>query len=159
MATGPTPSLRREPPTLAQLWCRLGGLALLVMGLAGFFVDGSFDTGHDVQGERLIVFEVNGWHNLVHIASGLLLLAGAGHRRRAKLIALLFGMTYGLVAVYGLVDGDEVFGLFPVNPADNLLHIALTLVSLVAGIASRGQYDAERALATRLRARANLKAS
>ena len=159
MVTGPTPAVRREPPTLAQLWCRLGGLTLLVAGLVGFLVDGSFDTGHHVQGERLIVFEVNGWHNLVHLGSGLLLLAGAGHRKRAKRISLLFGMTYGLVAVYGLVDGDEVFHLFPVNPADNLLHVALALVSLLAGLASRGQYDAERAVATRLRARANLKAS
>jgi Domain of unknown function (DUF4383) len=146
----PAPTVRREPRTLAQWWCLLGGLTLVAVGLIGFLVNGSFDTGHHVQGDDLIIFEVNGWHNLVHLASGLLLLAGAGHRKRAKAISLLFGMTYGLVTVYGLVDGDEVFGLIPVDAADNVLHILLTLTSLFAGLVSRGRYDRDLALQARL---------
>jgi uncharacterized protein DUF4383 len=153
MDTRPEPpraTVHREPRTPAQLWCLLGGLTLLAVGIVGFAVNGSFDTGHHVQGDDLLVFEVNGWHNLVHIASGLLLLIGAGHRKRAKLVALAFGGAYLLVAVYGIVDGDEVFGLIPVDPADNVLHVVLALVSLLAGLVSRGRYDRDLALAARL---------
>ena len=31
----------------------------------------------------------------------------------------------------------DVLGLFPVNPADNILHIVLTLAAFAAGLAPR----------------------
>ena len=122
--------------TSAQWICALGGIALVAAGLLGFIADSSFDTGSDVQGGDLIVFEVNGWHNLVHILSGLLLLAGAPRRASAKAVCLVFGLTYAAVTVWGLVDGNSVLGLLPVNGADNVLHIALTALALLAGITS-----------------------
>jgi hypothetical protein len=48
---------------------------VLVVGIVGFIADSSFGTGSDVDGSDLIVFEVHGWHNIVHILSGLLGLA------------------------------------------------------------------------------------
>jgi hypothetical protein len=137
--------------TPAQWYCTLGGLALLLAGIAGFFFDSSFDTGGNIDGDAFLGFEVNGFHNIVHILSGLLLLAAAGKRASAKIVALVFGLTYGLVALIGLVDGETVFGLIPVNPADNVLHIALSAVGILAAIASdkddddhRGTGDADR---------------
>jgi hypothetical protein len=146
-------SAAREPRTPAQWWCLLGGWTLLLVGLIGFAVDSSFHHGSNVMGHDLIVFEVNGWHNLVHIASGLLLLAGAGTRRRAKLVALLFGTAYGVVAVAGLVNGREVFQLIPVDAADNALHVVLSVLSLLVGLVSRSRYDWQLATSYRLRAR------
>jgi hypothetical protein len=35
----------------------------------------------------------------------------------------------------GLIDGKDVLGLFPVNPADNVLHILLTVAALAAALA------------------------
>ena len=122
--------------TPAQWYCTLAGLALLLAGIAGFFVDSGFDTGGNIDGDSLIGFEVNGFHNIVHILSGVLLLAAAPKRASAKAVALLFGLTYGAVALIGLVDGETIFGLFPVNPADNILHIALSAVGILAAIAS-----------------------
>jgi hypothetical protein len=122
--------------TAAQWVCLLGGVSLVVAGVLGFVADSSFDTGSGVQGDELIVFEVNGWHNLVHIASGLLLVAGAPRPGTAKLVALVFGLTYALVTVIGLIDGNDVIGLLPINSADNVLHIALTALALFAGLAS-----------------------
>ena len=92
------------------------------------------DTGSDVQGGTLLGFEVNGIHNLVHITSGLLLLAGAGRPATARAVCLLFGMSYAVVTVIGLIDGETVLGLLPVNGADNVLHIALTVLALVAAL-------------------------
>jgi hypothetical protein len=122
--------------TPAQQYCRLAGLALLLAGIAGFFANGMFDTGNGVDGDNLIVFEVNGWHNVVHIASGLLLLAAAPRRSAAKTVALLFGLTYLAVAIIGLADGNDVLGWFPVNAADHVLHFALALAGILAALAS-----------------------
>jgi hypothetical protein len=72
---------RRRTP--AQWYCLLAGLALLLAGVLGFVVDSTFDTGSGIDGDKLVVFEVNGIHNLVHIASGLLLLAASPKRARA----------------------------------------------------------------------------
>jgi hypothetical protein len=123
--------------TPAQWYCLLGGLALLLAGIFGFISDASFDTGDGVQGGSFLGFEVNGIHNLVHIASGLLLLAGSRTRASARAVAIAFGATYGLVALIGLLDGSDVLTLIPVNSADNALHVGLALLGLVLGLISR----------------------
>ena len=111
------------------------GATLVLVGLLGFLAESAFDTGGGVDGENFIIFEVNGWHNVVHIASGLFLLALMRRHDTARLAALSFGAIYGIVTLIGLIDGEDVLGLFPVNPADNVLHIVLTLAAFAAGLA------------------------
>ena len=43
--------------------------------------------------------------------------------------------NFGVVTIIGLIDGKDVLGLFPVNPADNILHIVLTVAAFAAGLA------------------------
>jgi hypothetical protein len=120
------------------LFSYIFGVVLVLSGLLGFFADATFDTGQPLDGNRFLdIFEVNGIHNVVHILSGLFLLALAGKRKTAKTGAIAFGVIYGVVTVIGLIDGKDVLSLFPVNPADNVLHIALTLAALAAGLLSR----------------------
>jgi len=139
----------RRGKTPAQWYCYLAGAALLLAGIFGFTADASFDTAGTVdtdrlgnadgqlQGDSFLGFEVNGWHNVVHIASGLVLLAAAPQRRSAKLVALVFGITYGLVTLIGLVDGNDILGFMPINPADNILHLALSLAGILSALVSR----------------------
>jgi len=133
-----TDAARRTP---AQLYCLVAGLSLLAAGVLGFVADASFDTGDGIQGSDLIVFEVNGIHNLVHIASGLVLLAAFARRGAAKTVALAFGLVYGLVTIIGLIDGEDVLGLIPVNAPDNVLHILLSALGIVTALISRGDHD------------------
>jgi Domain of unknown function (DUF4383) len=127
---------RRRTP--AQWYCLLAGASLLLAGILGFFADSGFDTGDGIQGDELLsIFEVNGIHNLIHIASGLVLLAASPKRASARLVAIGFGLVYGLVTVIGLIDGEDVLGLIPVNAADNVLHLALTALAFLAAFASR----------------------
>ena len=124
--------------TPAQIYAYAVGAVLLLVGLIGFAADSAFDTGQGIDGGKLLgIFEVNGIHNLVHLASGLLLLAVAPKRATARAGVIAFGLVYGLVTLIGLIDGEDVLGLIPVNPADNVLHIALTAAALVAGFVSR----------------------
>ncbi len=121
--------------TPAQVYALVFGTTLLLVGVAGFFVSSSFDTGGAVQGDELIAFEVNGWHNIVHIASGLLGLALWRSVAGARSFALGFGAVYAVVAVWGFVDGSDILGLIPVNTADNWLHVAIAAAGIAAGLA------------------------
>jgi hypothetical protein len=123
--------------TPAQWYCLLGGLALLLAGVLGFISDSSFDTGNDVDGSSFLGFEVNAWHNLVHVASGLVLLAASRTRAAARAVAIGFGLVYGLVALIGIIDGSDVLGIIPINSADNVLHVALAALGILTGLMSR----------------------
>lgn len=131
------PNAHDTARTPAQWYCLLAGLSLLLAGILGFIADASFDTGDDLQGGSFIGFEVNAIHNLIHLASGLLLLVASRARRPARAVAIGFGAVYGVVAIIGLVDGSDVLGLIPINGADNVLHVALALLGIVAGLMSR----------------------
>ena len=123
--------------TPAQLYALLFGIVLLVVGLLGFIADSSFGTGSGVDGSDFIVFEVNGWHNIVHILSGLLGLALSRRWDTARAYALGFGAVYLVVTIWGFITGDQVLWLIPVDTADNILHLLIAAAGLAAGLASR----------------------
>ena len=123
--------------TPAQTYALVFGATLLLVGLIGFAVNSNFETGNGVQGDDLILFEVNGIHNLVHIASGLLGLALFRRADSARLYALGFGAVYLLVTLIGFADGEDVLGLIPVNGADNVLHLLIAGLGIAAGVVSR----------------------
>jgi hypothetical protein len=132
---------RNRGRSAAQWFCLIVGGTLVIVGLLGFLAEATFDTsaGSDpgaVDGENFILFEVNGWHNVVHILSGVFLLARSGKHRTARTAALAFGGIYAVVTVIGLIDGHDVLGVLPVNPADNVLHILLTVTALAVGLVS-----------------------
>jgi hypothetical protein len=136
MASATTHDTHAGKRTLAQWFCLLGGIAFLLAGIAGFAADSSFGTGDGVDGGSLLGLEVNGWHNIVHIASGLLLLAGANTAPSARIIAIVFGATYGLVTLWGLIDGNDILGLLAINGADNIFHLVTSALALAAGFLS-----------------------
>jgi hypothetical protein len=123
----------------AQLYCTLVGGVLVIVGIIGFFYSSGFDTG--VSGvasdtdDALGVLAVNGWHNVIHIALGLLGLACA--RSLARSYALGVGLLYLVLAIWGFVDSDNIIlGLIPLNTEDSVLHLILGLTGVAAGAAS-----------------------
>jgi hypothetical protein len=146
----------RNKMTPAQIYCLAIGLTLLLVGLFGFIADSTFDTaasGVDseggnadgsLQGDSFLGFEVNGWHNIVHLLSGLVLLASYRKRGSAKTVALAFGVIYLIVAAIGLIDGNDVLGFIPINAADNVLHLVLGALGVVSGLVSKATYDDHR---------------
>jgi len=123
--------------TLAQSFCLLGGLALIAAGILGFpFASGDFGTGEAVQGDDFIVFEVNGWHNVVHIATGAFLVLMSFKPASAAMGALVFGVLYVVVTVWGFIDGSDLINVVPVDSPDNFLHLALAAAGIVVGLAA-----------------------
>ncbi len=125
----------------AQLYALIFGVVLVAAGVLGFFYESSFATGDDTLVERdavLGILDVNGWHNVVHIASGLVGLAVVGSYANARLYALGFGAVYIVVAILGFIygDGDSIFKLIPVNTEDNILHALIGVAGVGAGMAT-----------------------
>jgi hypothetical protein len=127
---------RTENRTPAQLYSLLFGITLLAVGILGFIADSSFGSGSDVNGSDFIIFEVNGWHNIVHILSGILGLALWRNPATARLYALGFGATYLVVTIWGFITGDQVLWLVPVDTAVNILHLAIAALGIGAGLTS-----------------------
>lgn len=125
--------------TLAQTACLALGATLIAAGILGFFFGGNdFNTGSGVQGEEFIVFAVNGWHNIVHLASGAFLVLMAPKAKSAVTGLLVFGIVYVVVVVWGFIDGNDIANLLPINTADNWLHVALAVVALAVAVSAGG---------------------
>ena len=120
----------------ARLYCTLVGAVLVFVGILGFFYEASFDTGNSIQADEVVgLLAVNGWHNLVHLAIGLLLLAAAGSAARTA--ALGVGLLYLVLSIWGFIESDNVLiSLVPINDEDNVLHLILGLTGLAAGAAT-----------------------
>ena len=128
-----------EERSPAQVFALVIGLTLVVAGIAGFFYNASFDTGDDLPRDALIgILDINGWHNVVHIATGVIALAVAGSYDVARLFAIWGGAVYLLIAVAGFIagDGGVLVGLVPVNTEDNFLHLLIGIAGLGAGFAT-----------------------
>lgn len=100
------------------------GIVFVVIGLLGFF-------NNPVLG----LFSVNPVHNVVHIVSGLVLLAGAYSSLGSGMALKIIGVIYAIIAILGFfmmgADG-MMFGL-AMNEADKWLHVVLAIVILAAG--------------------------
>jgi hypothetical protein len=134
--------------TPAQVYCLVFGVVLVLAAIVGFFTNSSFETGDDAPRDALIgLFDVNGWHNIVHLLSGLAALAVAGSRPIARLFAFGFGGVYVLITILGLAAGDNstLFGLIPINTEDNFLHLAIAAAGILAGASSPSEAPGRRA--------------
>ena len=135
-----------EGSSPARLYCLLVGGVLVIAGIIGFFYEASFSVGDEIKADEVFdILAVNGWHNLVHISIGALLLIAAGGAARAG--AMFVGVLYLALAVLGFIatgDGGIDFvaengvlvDLVPVNDDDNWLHVILGVTGVLAAFAT-----------------------
>jgi len=128
----------------ASLYAGLIGAVLLIAGIVGFFYSASFGSPGEVDAV-IGVLDVNAWHNIVHILSGALgLLAFRAGLQASRTYALVFGLVYIVVAIWGLILGDKesILGFIPVNTEDNILHVILGVLGIGAYAASNPETEA-----------------
>jgi hypothetical protein len=119
------------------------GVIYLLAGILGFFLTSS--TGFAAtSGPRLLdLFEVNPLFNVVHLVIGAaLLIAGLVGARPARVVGLVAGAIFLVIAVAGLFIGHSGNSLdfLALNGADTVLDFASAAVLLAVGIgADRGQ--------------------
>lgn len=122
----------------AVMYARVFGIVLTLVGILGLIINTS-------QGEveSLLGFDVNLTHNIVLLASGVLgLLVGFSLLAYARTYAIVLGVVYTILAVWGLAAGGGIdpFGLFVnINMADHFLHLAIGVLGIGAWVASRAK--------------------
>jgi hypothetical protein len=127
-----------EASSPAKLYATVVGTVLTIAGIVGFFYSASFGSPGQVD-KVLGILDVNGWHNVVHLVTGLLGLVGVGYAAREYALGL--GLVYLVVAIWGFVigSGESILGVVPVNSDDNVLHLILGVAGLAAGLATPSQ--------------------
>ena len=123
----------------AQVFALVIGATLTVAGIVGFFYNSSFGSGDGTSRDAVLgILDVNGWHNVVHIASGATGLLVARSYGGSRAYALGLGAVYLVVALLGFLagDGGEIFSIIPVNTEDNFLHLLIGIAGVGAGLAT-----------------------
>jgi len=128
-----------ETRSPAQAYAAVIGATLVVVGILGFFYSAAFGSGDGIERDAVLgILDVNGWHNLVHIASGVVGLALIGSYSGARAYAFGLGALYLVVTLLGFAagDGGEILNVFPVNIEDNVLHLLIGFAGIAAGFAT-----------------------
>jgi len=102
------------------------GVVFLIVGALGY-------VANPIVGPAGL-FLTNNLHNIVHIASGIVLLLGVYTGLGSSMALKIVGVIYGLVAICGffMVMDGMMFGV-AINEADKWLHVVLAAVILAAG--------------------------
>jgi hypothetical protein len=120
----------------AVMYARVFGVVLTIVGILGLLVTTDQDSV-----DQLLGFDVNLTHNLVHLATGVLgLIAGFAALVWARTYAIVLGVVYAALGVWGLIAGDgfDPFGVFGnINPADHVLHLVIGALGIGAWFVTR----------------------
>jgi hypothetical protein len=123
--------------TLNQKVGLVFGAVYILVGLLGFTVSGQGPFIGAEGGLLLGIFEVNGLHNIVHLAIGAALLGAAMSSAAAsKATNLTIGIVYGALGVLGWFIQDTALDIVALNAADHLLHLASAalLIAVAKGV-------------------------
>ncbi|HEV7918187.1 MAG TPA: DUF4383 domain-containing protein [Solirubrobacterales bacterium] len=132
--TEPRRARARDDKILAQYFALGLGVLLTIVGLAGFIVNSDFSTGDSITSDQLIIFDVNGWHNVAHLLTGLLGLYMGTRAGMARAYAGVIGIAYLLLLIIGLLD-STILGVIPVNDPDMALHGAIAIAGIAVAMA------------------------
>ncbi len=109
----------------ADMIAKILGVIFIVIGILGFIPNPLVSY----RG----LFEVNTFHNIVHIVTGGILLASPYYN--APVITLrVFGVIYAIVTILGFISLNSLSALAE-NAPDNWLHLVVAIVLLWAGFA------------------------
>ncbi|HEX6714345.1 MAG TPA: DUF4383 domain-containing protein [Thermoleophilaceae bacterium] len=127
----------------AQLYALIFGAVLTVAGIVGFFYNSEFTSDKSVRDAVFGILDVNGWHNVVHILTGITGLIVASTYSASRTYALVVGVAYIVVAIWGFIvgDGDSILSIIPVNTEDNILHLLIGITGIAAGTATPAVAD------------------
>jgi hypothetical protein len=122
----------------AQTCALLFGVGLLAAGILGFFYNSTFTSNEAIHDDVLGIFSVNGWHNTLHVALGVIGLAVASSWWGARTYAYGVGAALIGLAVWGFILGQDqsILSIVPVNTADNVLHLVLGIFGVIAAVST-----------------------
>jgi len=123
----------------AQVFAATSGLLLAALGVLALVLDdvGFGTVGLPADQPELLVWRVSGWTAVFWIAMGVLGLGSMVRLDTARTYALLAGVVFAVVAVWGFIDGNDVAGILVADATNNVMHAILAGIGLVAGMLPR----------------------
>ena len=135
------PSGPSRSRSTVQIFAAIVGAAFLLVGILGFIPGATTNydqlgfIGPDSQALLLGLFVVSVVHNIVHLSFGVAGLLAAARASASVAFLIVGGLLYGVVFVYGiLVERGSDLDILPINDADNILHIGLTVGMILLGV-------------------------
>jgi hypothetical protein len=120
------------------------GIIYLLVGIMGFIpaltspTIGSLENTEltGAHGALLGLFPVNVFHNIVHLAVGILGIVSYRTFNAARLYSRGLAIFYGILAIMGLIPGlDTMFGLVPLFSHNVWLHAVTAIIAAYFGFA------------------------
>lgn len=111
------------------------GVVYLLVGVVGFFVTGFGDVVGDGD-KALLGFDLNPFHNVVHLVIGAVLIAAA----RSEPAGVAAGVTLGTGAVLliaagaGFTNNMQLLSIDSATAADNGLHLVTGVAAVLFGV-------------------------
>ena len=130
--TSPRTSGSRSINSLVAL---VFGAVYALVGVVGFFVTGDVPFVGE-EGSPLVIFDVNGLHNVVHLLIGVALIAAAKTTATARSANIAIGATYVVLGVLGPFINNTAVDVIGLNSADHVLHLVSGIALLAVGIAA-----------------------
>lgn len=116
------------------------GVVYLAVGLVGFIVTGfsGFVTSH---GHLLFGFELNIFHNLVHIVigAGFIIASRLPDSTATQGILIGGGAVYLVAALLGFLTKLPIIAITSHGAPDNFLHLASGAAAVIAGLLATRQ--------------------
>ncbi len=112
---------------------KLTGTIFILIGILGFV------PGITHEGLLVGIFAVDGVHNLIHLATGIIaLIMVRKDQKFTRYFFQIIGLVYLAVALLGFAHGDApILGMIANNEADSWLHLVLSVVLLYIGFLYR----------------------
>jgi len=138
-----------ELGNVARLFALVLGLGYVLAGAAGFAVTGFTGFVADTN-EDLLSFDLNIFHNIVHltIGAGLVLVSRAKNVSVTQGVLIGVGLFYLLATVLGFVNYLQIISIDGNLASDNFLHMVSGGAALIFGLIGVSQQDDSRASGT-----------
>ncbi len=128
---------------ITQVFALVVGVTYLLVGVVGFAVTGF--TGVTSDGaDKLIVFDLNVFHNVVHLAigAGFIAVSRLSDPTITQGVVIGAGTVYVLAGLLGFLNQLQILSIDSELAADNFLHLFSGLAAVLFGLAGVRQSDA-----------------
>jgi Domain of unknown function (DUF4383) len=118
------------------------GAGYVVIGVLGFIATGFTGFVADTD-DALLGFDLNIFHNIVHLAIGatLILVSRAKDVTVTQGVLIGIGLFYILAALLGFLDEMQIISIDSALAADNFLHLISGLFAFLFGVISARQQE------------------
>lgn len=128
---------------ITQVFALVVGVTYLLVGVVGFAVTGF--TGVTSDGaDKLLVFDLNVFHNVVHLAigAGFIAVSRLSDPTVTQGVVIGAGLVYVLAGLLGFLNQLQILSIDSELAADNFLHLFSGLAAVLFGLAGVRQSDA-----------------